>query len=219
MINQDFILLIMNCTKYEKKAKFQTQTWLKTIPSNLCFYHVIGDSTLETDYKFNNEKNILWVKVNDDYNSLPNKVISSYQAINNTYNFKYIFKTDDDQILTTPKFFESLSSEIPQMIPSPHYGGLIVNIKTPYLSQYYKIHPELPKNLPLFVTKYCSGRFYFLSKLAIVDLINKREQIIKEYFEDYAIGYNLDDQLKKNVLNILTSDYFKDMNFSDYSSC
>ena len=96
MLEQEIILLIMNCKKYEKKALFQKQTWLKTIPPFLKYYHVIGDPLLETEYKFDNENNILWVKVDDDYNSLPNKVITSYNAIYETFQFKYILKTDDD---------------------------------------------------------------------------------------------------------------------------
>ncbi len=35
MIDQEFIMLIMNCKKYVKKALFQKRTWLKTIPSYL----------------------------------------------------------------------------------------------------------------------------------------------------------------------------------------
>ena len=89
---QDYILLIMNCKKYFKKALYQKQTWLKTLPSYLKYYHVIGDETLESAYKFDNENNILWVKVADDYNSLPNKVITAYEAVYDTFNFKYIFQ-------------------------------------------------------------------------------------------------------------------------------
>jgi hypothetical protein len=106
MIEQEFIILIMNCKKYVKKALFQKRTWLKTIPDYLLYYHVIGDETLETNYKFDNENNIIWVKVADDYNSLPNKVISAYEAVYDTFNFKYLFKTDDDQILVKPQFFD-----------------------------------------------------------------------------------------------------------------
>ena len=70
MTEQDFILLIMNCKKYQKKAIFQKITWLPRIPSYLIYYHVIGDETLDTDFKFDNESRILWLKVADDYNSL-----------------------------------------------------------------------------------------------------------------------------------------------------
>jgi len=216
MLNQDFILLIMNCKKYEKKALYQKMTWLKTIPSYLKYYHVIGDENLEFEYKFDDENNILYVKTPDDYNSLPNKVISSYNAVYNTFQFKYIFKTDDDQILVKPKFFNILYNLLNSLKPSPHYGGYIVDIKQPHLSQYNKIHPELPPNVPLYITKYCSGRFYFLSKSAVSNLINKRENIIKEFFEDYAIGFNLDSHFKESILNLKTNNIFNDIELSEF---
>ena len=216
MIEQEFILLIMNCKKYIKKALFQKMTWLKLLPSYIKYYHVIGDDTLDTDYVFDNDNHILWVKIADDYNSLPSKVIASYQAIYDSFNFKYLFKTDDDQILVKPLFFNMITNLIKSMNPIPHYGGYIVDVKQPYLSQYYKFHNELPKHLPLYVTKYCSGRFYFLSKSAISFLINRKENIQKEFLEDYAIGFNLDDVYKQNILNISTNTFFTDIELSDF---
>lgn len=215
MIEQEFIMLIMNCKKYMKKALFQKQTWLKTIPNYLLFYHVIGDETLDSEYKFDNETKILWVRVSDDYNSLPNKVITAYKAVFETFNFKYLFKTDDDQILLNKKFFETLVGIINKSSPRLHYGGFIVDIKQNHLSQYHKIHPELPEYLPILETKYCSGRFYFLSKLAILNLLSKRERIVKEYLEDYAIGFNLDNYFKLNMLSLPTHKFFTDIELSD----
>lgn len=216
MIEQDFIMLIMNCKKYVKKAKFQKNTWIKKLPHYLKYYHVIGDETLDTEFKFDSDNNILWVRTCDDYNSLPNKVITAYNAVYETFNFKYIFKTDDDQILVKPQFFDIIKNIIITQVPSPHYGGYIVDVKQPYLSQYHRIHPELPKEIPLYITKYCSGRFYFLSKSAISNLINKRENIIKEYLEDYAIGFNLDAQFKTNILSLATNNFFTDIELSDF---
>lgn len=216
MIDQDFIMLIMNCKKYVKKAKFQKMTWLKQIPSYLRFYHVIGDETLDCAFKFDDESQILWVKTGDDYNSLPNKVITAYNAVYETFDFKYIFKTDDDQILVKPQFFDIICGLIQKTLPKLNYGGYIVDVPRPYLSQYYKIHPELPNHLPILQTKYCSGRFYFLSKSAVSNLINKREKIIKEFLEDYAIGYNLDTQFKTNILSLATNNFFTDIELSDF---
>jgi len=156
------------------------------------------------------------VKVADDYNSLPNKVITAYNAVYETFNFKYIFKTDDDQILVKPQFFDIITKIIKTQMPAPHYGGYVVDVKQPYLSQYHRIHPELPKELPLYVTRYCSGRFYFLSKSAISNLINKRENIIKEFLEDYAIGFNLDEHFKTNMLSLATNNFFTDIELSDF---
>jgi hypothetical protein len=216
MMEQDFILLIMNCKKYQKKAIFQKITWLPRIPSYLIYYHVIGDETLDTDFKFDNESRILWLKVADDYNSLPKKVMAAYKAISDTFQFKYIFKTDDDQILVNDKFFDTINKILTTTKPSIHYGGYIVDVPKPYLSQYYKIHSELPTYLPILQTKYCSGRFYFLSKNSIANLISKRESIEKEYLEDYAVGFNLDPFYKNNMLSLATNNFFTDIELSDY---
>ena len=216
MIEQEFILLIMNCKKYYKKAKFQKMTWLKQIPPYLKYYHVIGDETLEKEFTFDDESQILWVKTGDDYNSLPKKVIAAYNAVYETFDFKYLFKTDDDQILVKPQFFDIIVSIINKTLPKLHYGGYIVDVPKPYLSQYNKIHPELPKHLPILQGKYCSGRFYFLSKSAITNLISKREQVAKEFLEDYAIGYNLDTYFKSNMLSLATNNFFTDIELSDF---
>lgn len=215
MIEQEYIMLIMNCKKYLKKAKFQKMTWLPKIPSYLQYYHVIGEPELDTKYKFDNENRVLWVKVEDDYNSLPKKVIRACQAINETFDFKYLYKTDDDQILVNEKFLDVVRG-ITSNTRKIHYGGYIVDVKQNYLSQYHKIHPELPEYLPILQTKYCSGRFYFLSKQAILNIITKKEFIEKEYLEDYAIGFNLDPYYKLNITNLATNKFFIDIELSDY---
>ena len=215
MIEQEYIMLIMNCKKYLKKAKFQKMTWLPKIPSYLKFYHVIGDENLEEEFKFDNDSQILWVKVADDYNSLPKKVIAAYNAVFETFNFKYIYKTDDDQILVNEKFLDIVKG-LTSKTPKIHYGGYIVDVKQNYLSQYHKLHPELPTYLPILKTQYCSGRFYFLSNQSVSNLLSKRKNIEKEFLEDYAIGFNLDPYFKLNILNISTNKFFTDIELSDY---
>jgi len=215
MIQQDYILLIMNCKKYFKKALLQKQTWLTQIPSYLKYYHVIGDEELESDYKFDEDNKILWLKVADDYNSLPKKVIQAYDVVSSVFQFKYLFKTDDDQILGNKHFFDITIKIIETKIPTSHYGGCVVNILKPYLSEYHQIHPELPEKLPLYSTKYCSGRFYFLSNQAVKDLIPKKHLISNEFLEDYAIGFYLHDFFKKTMLHIKTNNFFTDMELPD----
>ena len=161
MIEQNIILLIITCKKYIFKAEKQKETWLKeldnynknNIGKQILYFHIIGNPSLENEYIFDKSNNILYIKVEDDYNSLPKKVIKSFQAINNTYKFRYIFKTDDDQQLLDINFLFNLQklllinwlNEDKQI----HYGGQVINIDKPYLSQYNKIHPELPNLLPL----------------------------------------------------------------------
>lgn len=215
-IEQDFIMLIMNCKKYASKALYQKKTWLPFIPSYLIYFHVIGDENLDREFKFEQETKILWVKTKDDYNSLPKKVFAAYKAVNETFSYQYVFKTDDDQILVKSSFFDIITKLITTKTPKTHYGGYIVDVKTPYISKYNLIHQELPNNIKVMKTKYCSGRFYFLSKEAITDLMFKRENIEKEFLEDYAIGFNLNSFFKVNMLSISTNNFFTDIEKSDF---
>jgi hypothetical protein len=208
LVPQEYILLILNCKKYEHKATYQKNTWLKTISSKLIYYHVIGDNALTDEYKFDNIANTLYVRTEDDYNSLPKKVCAAYHAISNTFDFKYIFKTDDDQMLTNLRFFDMVMEMLKRT--NNDYGGHIVSVPISYLSKYYLVHPELPRDLIVKSTKYCSGRFYLLSRRATTDLLTKRDQIEREYLEDYAIGFNLDESFKTNILRLNTSIFFVD---------
>jgi hypothetical protein len=212
---QDYILLIFNCQRYRFKAQKQKDTWLPNIPANLKYFHVIGDPELTNNYQFLKDENILLVKVEDDYNSLPKKVIRAFEAIKEAYKFKYIFKTDDDQQVTNIKFFDTIMSLLNRKYDDSearlHYGGHIVNVKQTYQSQYYRIHAELPQDLLVQATKYCSGRFYFLSFDAIHFLLEeKKQQIETEFLEDYAVGYYLKDIFKINILPLDTNKYFVD---------
>ena len=209
------LLLIMNCVKYNHKATKQRNTWLKDL--QMPYYHVLGNPDLETNYQLDEAERILWVSVSDDYNSLPKKVISAYAVAQQVFpDLQYIFKTDDDQMLQSNnpnKFFDNLVKMLEKRQPTGkiHYAGNIVDVPKAYLSQYYRIHPELPKDLPVYVTKYCSGRFYILSAEAIAYLVHKRDDIFREYLEDYAIGMHLHNRYKNPILHLETNMFFKDM--------
>lgn len=207
MIKQNYILLIINCEKYRYKAYQQKAGWLASLPENIIYYHVIGNPLLDTEYVFDDSNRILYVKTQDDYISLPKKVIHAYLAIDSEYEYKYIFKTDDDQNLINPLFFYELMNNIEN--EKPNYGGKYLELETPQISNYHTVHPELPENISLNPTIYCNGRFYILSKIAVIDLIKKMNEIKEEYFEDYAIGYYMDDELKKSFLHI-NNDVFID---------
>ena len=88
------------------------------------------------------------------------KVIRAYEAINESFYYKYLYKTDDDQILVNINFFEIIK-KITNITPKIHYGGFVVDVKKEHISDYHKIHPELPTNLLVKKTQYCSGRFLF----------------------------------------------------------
>jgi hypothetical protein len=200
MKTQDFILLIMNCERYRYKAELQKEGWLKELPSELIYFHVIGSEELDTDYRFDYVNKVLYVKTKDDYNSLPHKVISAYDAVSREYNYKYILKTDDDQHLTQTHYLQEWMSDM--LHYQPNYGGKLITIAKEHISEYYYFHPELPRNILMRETEYCNGRFYILSKIAVDDLLSKKEVFKTEYFEDYAIGYYLDSNIKQNFMHI-----------------
>jgi hypothetical protein len=201
-IKQDFILLILNCNKYKHKAIKQKNTWLKNIPENLIYFHIIGNEDLNKDFEFNDIENILYVKTKDDYIHLPEKIIMAYHAINCIYDFLYIFKSDDDQKLIYDKFFHILINYLNIHSTKINYGGFTVNIRRDTISQQNLIHNEIPPNLILYKTIYCSGRFYFLSSKALNNILLKKDKIKKEYFEDYAIGFYLDDMYKIDMYSL-----------------
>jgi len=212
MIDQKYILLILNCYKYKYKAKIQSETWLKKLDNNVIYFHVIGDikKCKDNNYFFDFNNKILYTKTKDDYLSLPDKVITAIEAINCTYNYDYIFKTDDDQKLVMDDFFTKMIKTLSSSSIKYNYGGRLLRVNDFY-STYYTIHSELPKNLLLKKTNYCSGRFYFLSKAAVMNLLEKSELIKQHIIEDHAIGYYLDDDLKKNTFYLLSDKFFHDI--------
>lgn len=216
-VEQDYILLIMNCMRYREKAIQQKTGWLQGLPEGVRYYHVIGNHNMAEPYSFDNEERILWVKTADDYVSLPKKVIASLSAVRNTFKFKYVFKTDDDQILQDGRFFQDTIDQLQRKSTKmkAHYGGQVVDVQIPYLSQYFQIHPELPQDMIIQKTEYCSGRFYFLSPEAITNLVSKRESVEKEYLEDYAIGLNLNPIFKKVMIPIQSDKYFIDSHLNN----
>lgn len=207
---QDYILLVLNCEKYRNKALIQKETWLPTLPESVPYFHVIGNTEMEDEFHFDETERILWVKTKDDYVSLPKKVIAAYNAVQETYNFKYILKTDDDQQLIKSKFFNTLIPLLNSSKLKPHYIGKVIKNDVPYLSEYYRIHPELPRDMVVKGGEYCNGRFYGLSSEAVTQLLTKRDSIEKEYLEDYAIGLNLHKFFKSNILSIDNDTIFKD---------
>jgi len=231
-----YILLILNCEKYKYKADKQKQTWLKNIQEykNMVYFHIIGSkekcaeyADKESDdnecddkecvykeYILDHKNHILYTSTNDDYLSLPDKIITAMKAINETYDYEYIFKTDDDQDLIQPSFFKTIIPILNQY--KYHYGGLNIVVPDHY-SSYYRVHNELPKQLFLKGTNYCNGRFYLLSKEAVENLLKKKEEISKHIIEDHAIGLYLDNEYKKKCLILNSNNYFKDyLNSNNY---
>ena len=110
---------------------------------------------------FDCEENILYVNTKDDYNSLPSKMITALNAVNETIEYKYVFKTDDDQMLIDDNFFTIYPIIYKKTV------NMIMKIccKVPdHISQYYTVHDCLPKDLFLKQCMYCNDVFIFYPK-------------------------------------------------------
>jgi hypothetical protein len=206
----DYLLLILNCEKYREKAIYQKETWLKHIPSNMNYYHIIGNKEKcnTQDIVIDDEQHIIYCNSLDDYNNIPSKIITTLKGVNAMFQYKYIFKTDDDHIPIKDDFFQTLIDSLKHTQPKVHYGGNIITLKDNHFSQYWKIHNCLPKILYLEPTIYATGAFYLLSKEAVECLITKKEHFERKYIEDHAVGYFLDPFYKEHVMSIDTARNF-----------
>lgn len=191
----------------------QLETWIPHIPNYVSYFHVIGDKERcgDSNFLFDIEERILYVNTKDDYLSLPSKIISAIEAVHQTMVCDYILKTDDDQMLIRPNFFEILDSRI----QSHHYGGYTLDVDNHY-SSYWSVHKELPRNLFLERTTYCNGRFYFLSQVAVKKLIENKTSISSRIIEDHAIGYHLSEDIKQSIWrmnHIIQSSFIDDVEY------
>ena len=210
MIKQKYILLLLNCKKYSHKREFQIKNWLQSINENIKWFHVIADKSKcdEKSHIFDYENNIIYTNTNDDYISLPHKVITAMNAITLTYDFEYIFKSVDDQILINNNFFNDLIENLEKN--KYDYGGHKLTVPN-HLSQYHLYNKEMPPNVYLQANTYCSGRFYFLSSRSIKNILINIVQICTHIVEDHTIALYLDDKYKNNIFHIETSDSFIDI--------
>jgi len=204
MISQDFILLILNCQAYRHKAKLQKKLWVDNLPCFIKHFYIIGDETLIDDYMF--WEDTLYVKCKDDYSSLPIKIISAIKAISKVYDYKYIFKTDDDQMLVNKNFFKQLCDELIADREKYDYGGFIVDVKDHYTE--YK-SSQIQKKIKLNACKYANGRFYLLSKKSSNHLLSVSHKFYDYIYEDYSIGYELSNvkDLKIKMLDSQFDDF------------
>jgi hypothetical protein len=183
-----FVLIILNCKKYDHKRQRQITTWLQHFP--LPYYHVLGDPAIETEYIRNDKEHLLTVKVPDDYMSLPKKTFMAVKAIYDSMpDVKYILKTDDDMNCHLEKL-DPILKAIQES--KADYGGHIVNCGGDYQSTYHYIQEGVEKT-PAVCRKavYCNGRFYFLSRKSMEAMLSNKDIFWNSAYEDNTVGYVL----------------------------
>ena len=193
-----YILLILNCKKYNFKRVRQKADWLEcSLPNNFLYFHIHGDPSLNTTYLIDFSNNLITVKCDDRYLFLPKKMILAYKCIHETFDYKYIFKTDDDFKLVQHDFFYILTDYLKKN--NIDYGGEL-RYEKGHMSSYHQLSNNDNKNLILLEkTKYCGGTFYFIKNNIIKILLSRYFQdICNRILEDHAFGYYI-SKITKNI--------------------
>lgn len=197
-------LILLNCKKYNYKRQNQINTWLKSF-NIMPWFHIIGDTTLESEYIFNDDKNILIVNVPDDYISLPKKTYMAIKAIRERYpDIQYIFKTDDDT-----QCDENELNKYLQIIPDYDYGGYNINILQNSLSEHHCMYTDIKEPKLVLACTYCSGPFYFLSRKSIDYIISRKNDFWTYVYEDNVVGYVLKSIPSLKILSMPNEIIFK----------
>lgn len=192
-----FIIILSH--KNSLFREIQRSELLKNNNSNIIFYYFIGDLSISDDYKVDDTKNIVYLKVPDNYESLSKKTYHAMKFVReNFYNeIKGVFKTDDDTELDLNKLYNCFEKNSDKK----YYG--IVNKINDFKSSYHfgKCEDkEINKQL-ITVPKcvYCSGGGYYINKILIDKLISS-DLYNNIIYEDVFVGCSL--EIEPEYINI-----------------
>lgn len=161
----------------------------------------------------NNNENIirnkyLMVNVEDIYENLPKKVYEGIKYIYYNTNYTHIYKVDDD-------FFKyNINKNINDICQNNYYGNYIVTKPT---NNYHfgKCHnPELniKQYTGTFYHKYAAGGYgYVISRHSMFYIVNNKNYIYNEIYEDKAIG----DVLYNNNI-LVNNNHYEHLNYKEH---
>jgi hypothetical protein len=191
MRDKFFIAILSH--KGSKHREEQRKHLLETNKGNLIFYYFIGDLSIDSEYKIDEENNIVYLKIPDNYESLPLKTQAAVSFVNENYSkvVKGMIKTDDDIDLDLEKIYSCLSSH-----GDEKYFGITTQIDNPEnVSTWHmgKCESEIMNRTPVKVPlcTYCGGGGYYLNQESISKISQSKEKYSTMVFEDAATGYVL----------------------------
>ena len=187
------VFLIIATEKYKEKYK-KLELYLQTFKYD---YYIVLSSEETEEIK----KNYIYLKIPDIWENLSKKVIKALELIYKNTTYSYVYKVDDN-------FYDvniNLSDDIYNL---DYYGNYIIKqFKTDY--HFGKCSNKVLNNLEyenIFISPYAAGGYgYLLSRKAIFILLNNKEYIKNEIYEDKAVG----DVLFINNIKVNTSSYNK----------
>ena len=105
--NVDFIFLIVSNSD-------ESKGWYNNIPDNTLYIRVVGDESISESYQFNNTKCTLYMKMENSITVLQYNILSVIEAVNQRFDYKYIFKTNYNETMINPKSFGNLLNVLNQ---------------------------------------------------------------------------------------------------------
>lgn len=180
-------LLLILSHKKSICRESQRKHLLQENKDRFIFYYFIGDLNLSEDYVVDDNNNIVYLRVPDNYESLPIKVFHAMNFINKNYPGYSVFKTDDDVVLDLDKLYNTINDNKDEI-----YFGLSVESKE-YETNYHSGKCESPilNNIPIFIpsVKYCAGGGYYIKHDYVGKIfVDKSIFTSRIIFEDVCTG-------------------------------
>ena len=193
-VENSIVFLILASKKEEYIDKYNNLLeYLKTF--NYDYFILLSGQENKID------NNIIYVNFEDNWENIPKKVITAFEILYNKCYYSHIYKVDDNFMNVNI----NLSDEI---FKKDYYGNyLIRNFKRDY--HFGKCKDNELNNLEYendFIHTYAAGGYgYVISRAALYILINNKQYIMNEIYEDKAIG----DVLFSNNIFINENKYEK----------
>lgn len=199
MSSKNFFMAILSHKKSthreaQRKYLLESNKVLESYGKGKFFiYYFIGDPSISKEYEIDEETNTVFLRVPDNYESLPQKTHGAIKFAYDNFRDKIegMIKTDDDIQIELDKAHGALSAygNIP-------YFGITTKITNPEnFSSWHmgKCESAELNNTPIKVPlcHYCAGGGYYLSPESMQRASSQGEVYRSMIFEDAATGYVL----------------------------
>lgn len=197
--NNKLGIIILSCKKRLDKAINKLKNFKESNINAVCRIFV-GDETIEKTYEDND---VIYLKVPDDYESLPIKVHRAMEWYIGNHDIDYIFKTDDDIDINFYKLYELFKNDISN---KQLYCGNLAVFK-PFIdtNHFDKCHDNNNNNKEILIDYYgfyVSGGGYFISTYILKKCL---KNYIDLFFKKNIMAEDLLMGIVINELNILPS--------------
>ena len=160
---------------------------LSNISKNIIVKIFVGDTTIDKTYEKNN---IVYLKCNDFYEGLSEKVCCSIKWLLDTYKTDYLFKTDDDISIDWVKLYHLFTTKVNNKVL--YAGNIAMHNHFKDINHCNKCNDVLINKMVVdinFNGIYCSGGGYFIAS-----------NILKNQLPKYLYEYEKNNILSEDLL-------------------